>query len=216
MGDIVPSMEGDKVTLQGFFSGTAPLERLDIRNGRKTIRSIRPFSKDALGNRIKVIWSGAEVKGRARMVPWDGSLTVRGNRILSFRPVNFWSPDQAPERKGNTIQWQSATTGGLAGLILELEHMRAGFIDMKTAQGKTSIKIGDIGLRPRTRNYGGLQKQIRFYRLPTRNPVLHQAFQLPVRALHSGDNPLYIRAYQEDGHIAWSSPIYVINGTAAK
>jgi len=215
MGDVI-SMGSQRATLQGFFSGTAPLERLDIRNGMKTLRSIRPFSKDALGNRIKVIWSGAEVKGRARMASWDGSLTVRSNRILSFRPVNFWTPTQAPERKGNTIQWKSATTGGLAGVILELEHMQAGSLELKTAQGKTSLKIGDIGLRPRTRNYGGLQKQIRFYRLPSSNHVLHQAFQLPIRARHAGDNPLHVRAYQEDGHIAWSSPIYVINETAAK
>ena len=36
-------------------------------------------------------------------------------------------------------------------------------------------------------------------------------FAQPVR-LRAGDNPLYVRLTQEDGHQAWSSPIYAIAG----
>ena len=28
--------------------------------------------------------------------------------------------------------------------------------------------------------------------------------------LHSGDNPILIRVVQEDGHMAWSSPVYLV------
>ena len=28
--------------------------------------------------------------------------------------------------------------------------------------------------------------------------------------LHPGDNPLYVHVVQEDGQMAWSSPIYLV------
>ena len=43
----------------------------------------------------------------------------------------------------------------------------------------------------------------------------HQAscafsFEIPLHKLREGDNPIYIRVDQVDGHVAWSSPIYVV------
>ncbi|HUT19133.1 MAG TPA: hypothetical protein VM366_08230 [Anaerolineae bacterium] len=35
-------------------------------------------------------------------------------------------------------------------------------------------------------------------------------FSLPLTALGPGDNPIYVKLAQEDGHMAWSSPIYVV------
>jgi hypothetical protein len=32
---------------------------------------------------------------------------------------------------------------------------------------------------------------------------------IPLRA--TGDNPLYVCVTQEDGHLAWSSPLYVFH-----
>ncbi|MBW2207609.1 MAG: hypothetical protein JRG79_11915 [Deltaproteobacteria bacterium] len=144
------------------------------------------------------------------MTRWDGSLRVNSNRILSMTPINFWSPVQAIQRKGNTVQWKSVTTGGHSGVVLTLEKMHAGSLVIKTAQGNTKADIGSIGLGPRTRKYGGLNKQIQISRLPTRNTVRSFECQLPIKHLQKGDNPIYVRAYQEDGHIAWSSPIYLV------
>ena len=28
--------------------------------------------------------------------------------------------------------------------------------------------------------------------------------------LHTGDNPIYVRMIQEDGHLAWTSPVYLV------
>ena len=209
MGDILTSEEKNAL-LKVNIAGTGPLERVDIRNGCKTIRSFYPFSTSNLGNRIKVIWSGAEVRGRARMTRWDGSLRVNSNRILSMTPINFWSPIQPIQRKGNTVQWKSMTTGGHSGVILTLEKMHAGSLVLKTAQGSTRVDIGSIGPGPRTRKYGGLNKQIQISRLPAVNTVRSFECQLPIKHLQKGDNPIYVRAYQEDGHIAWSSPIYLV------
>jgi len=56
---------------------------------------------------------------------------------------------------------------------------------------------------------GGLRKRIEVYRLPNRKPSREFSFALPLTELHEGDNPIYIRMTQEDGHMAWTSPIYL-------
>jgi hypothetical protein len=33
---------------------------------------------------------------------------------------------------------------------------------------------------------------------------------LDLETLHKRDNPIYIRVTQEDGHMAWTSPVYLV------
>jgi hypothetical protein len=47
------------------------------------------------------------------------------------------------------------------------------------------------------------------FRLPDENPHLEMAVEQPIALRGDGDNALYVRITQEDGHQAWSSPIYV-------
>lgn len=57
---------------------------------------------------------------------------------------------------------------------------------------------------------GGLGRRIRMLRLPDVNETWQMKFRQPIRLRPGVDNPLYVRVTQEDGHQAWSSPIYVI------
>jgi hypothetical protein len=102
MGDVVP-VTGDALQLRVRVAGTAPIERVEVRNGLKVVRTVRPYAEPDLGRRVKVVWSGAEVRGRARASTWDGHLSVRDNAILDVKPVNFWNPDQQPEIQENRI-----------------------------------------------------------------------------------------------------------------
>ena len=56
---------------------------------------------------------------------------------------------------------------------------------------------------------GGIKRQIRIFRLPDENP--HRAVPLERRIdlKDQGDNALYLCLTQEDGHLVWSSPIYI-------
>ena len=209
MGEVVEGVE-PPLKLCVRYAGTAPVEAVDVRNGLETVRTVRPYGKADLGRRVKVVWSGAEVKGRARMACWDGGLRVRGNRIESFEPVNFWNP-LSPVRqvRANRLEWQSVTTGGVSGVILTLAKPTAGTIELTTAQRNVRVPVARLGLRPRTWPCGGLRKQIQAYRLPDAREAEPVDIDVPIRDLRPGDNPLYVRVTQEDGHMAWSSPIYV-------
>jgi hypothetical protein len=80
---------------------------------------------------------------------------------------------------------------------------------------KREIAIADIGWDDMVFAAGGIGRAIRILRLPDDNPHrrLKLTRRIPLRT--TGDNALYVRLTQEDGHLIWSSPIYVFRGNSA-
>jgi len=199
-----------EVSLRFHIAGSAPIEKVDIFNGNEIIHTAHTYSADNLGSRIKLIWRGAEVRGRDRVVHWDGSLKVKGNRIRGIQPINFWNADQPLQQTDEqNLRWKSATTGGLTGMILDLEKGTSGTLLFHSIQGEAVFELGETGLEPQTVSFGGLQKEVGAYRLPDENKNLEFARSVNISKLQKGTNPIYVRITQEDGHMAWSSPIYL-------
>jgi len=210
MGDVIDAGTGTP-RLHVRVIGSAPIESVEVRNGLETVNTLRPYGEDDLGRRVKIVWSGAEVRGRDRMVAWDGGLYVQGNAILNATPVNFWNANQPLQKIGSDqLAWKSMTTGGVSGVILSLEKQRAGSLEIETIQLRVKCAIGSVGIEPKAWECGGLQKKIEVYRLPDRQRSCEFSFTLPLTKLHKGDNPIYIRMTQEDGHMAWTSPVYLV------
>ena len=213
MGGLLPLGSGSGTEFRIRVCGTAPIERVEVRNGTQVLKCFRTCTAADLSNRIKLLWEGAEVRGRGRQVDWKGSLTLSGNRIRGVTAINFHNPDLPFRQVGPTrLEWESITTGGVAGLILELARPEAGRVRVDTRQ--TCIEAGLQGLGVEGRNWtlGGLDKRISLYRLPTGGGPAHCEFtyRLPARDCRQGDNPIFVKVVQEDGHMAWSSPIYVV------
>src|SRR5690606_8742213 len=87
MGDIA-AVGGDEVVLEVEAVGSRPIERIDIFDGVELIETVRPYTPDDLGPRIRVIWEGAEYRGRARTTVWDGALTITDNQIRRAKVIN--------------------------------------------------------------------------------------------------------------------------------
>ncbi|MBM3137430.1 MAG: DUF3604 domain-containing protein [Chloroflexi bacterium] len=210
MGDIVEQWEGDPV-LHVRLVGSAPVERIDVFNGLKHIHTIRPYGEGDLGRRLKVLWNGARVRGQDRVVTWDGSITVKGNRIMDAVAINSWNPEH-PLRKidESTLAWESFTTGAAKGFIFTLNSAGNAQFKIDTKQVKAEFSIAEIGLEPKVWDLGFLEKTLQVYRLPDVLDRREVEFSLPVQGLKPGDNPIYIRAMQEDGFLIWSSPIYLV------
>jgi hypothetical protein len=210
MGAIVRSTS-DTALLHVDVTGCAPIENVEIRNGSDVVATLRPYKEQELGRRIRVIWSGAEYRGRFRMTPWDGSATLIDNSFETVSGINFFNKDRELKKTGeNKLQWESITTGNCSGFDALLADARSGTLVLETAQGRVELPVAEIGMEPKTFDFGGLDRKIEIYRLPDVNP--HQRFVLDHRvSLQAGrDNPLYVCVSTEDGHKAWSSPIYVI------
>lgn len=215
MGDIVQS-DADTVELTIEAHASAPIERLEIRNGLDVLETWRPFDDAALGRRIRVIWEGSEYRGRGRQTVWDGGCTLEGNSVERFAAINMWNLDKkivqtAPGR----LSWTTLTTGGFGGFDAWLADARAGTLRIDTPLVKCDVPIADIGRGDLVFNAGGIGRAIRLFRLPNDNPERRLKLTRRIRLKREGDNALYVRLTQEDGHLIWSSPIYVFRDKPA-
>jgi hypothetical protein len=193
------------------IEAASPVERVDLRRGAQTIATLRPYQREALGRRIRVIWEGAEYRGRGRMCTWDGRLEVTGNRIADFTPVNFLHLEKSLRRtQDNALEWESVTTGNFAGADILLDNASRGRLTIGTKHVNAALDIGGIGYEDTVYPAGGLGRQLRVFRLPDENPHKSFAFERDVEIDPSADSPIYVRVTLENGHQAWSSPIYFI------
>jgi hypothetical protein len=209
MGDIVHLPEGG-ARLRIEARGSAPIERIDLFNGLEHLETMRPYGPEELGNRIRVVWEGAEYRGRFRQVIWDGTATLSGNRILAARPINFFNRDKTLDQIGETeLKWRALTTGNLGGFDAWLADPYAGTLKLETPLVKCGVPVEETGYEDEVIEAGGLDRRVRIFRLPEANPHAAMTVERPLDLRPAGDNPIYVRLTQEDGHIAWSSPIYL-------
>jgi hypothetical protein len=209
MGDILRTAERS-VSFSAEVVTTAPIERVEIRNRLETLETFRPFAKEKLGRRIRVIWEGSEYRGRGRQTIWDGKAVLDGNRFELLEPINFWNLDKRFDQTApGTVEWTALTTGGFGGFDAWLGDAESGVLRIDTALVKAEIKVRDIGIEDRVWDAGGIQRRIRVFRLPDENTHCRVVLERDIRLVDGVDNALYIAVTTEDGHRAWSSPIYV-------
>jgi len=210
MGDVVETRL-DHVTVRGEVLGSAPIERIEVRNGMETVETIRPAAAEgASGNRIRVIWEGAEYRGRFRQTVWDGEARFAGNEILSAKPINFYNPDKRLEQVGvDGLRWVALTTGNFGGFEAVVADPGAGNLQLRTDLVQFEVPLREIGIEDRAYRAGKLDRQIRVFRQADNNPHRLYRFGAKVKLQSGRDNPVYVVVTQEDGHRAWSSPMWV-------
>ena len=213
MGDIARVAE-DTVTMTVSAVGSAPLERLDLMDGFETIETVRLHDGGGPLTRIRLLCQGGEYRGRGRLVHWRGEATIEGGSFERIAPVNFWNPDRLPEQvSDNTMCWHCVTTGGFSAIDLWLTgDAEAGTLRVRTNQVDFDLPLAEITADDTVFNCGALFKAMRVFRLPAQ--LVHTGADIrrtvPLRA--DGDTRLMVRLTQEDGHQAWSSPIYLFRG----
>jgi hypothetical protein len=192
--------------------GTAPVERVDVLHGTEVAKTVRPYAAADLGRRVRVLWQGAEYRGRGRETMWQGTLTLTGNRFARFAQVNFLNPErQARETApGTALAWNSVTTGNLAGLDLWLDEAGRGTLEIATNVVSGTVDLATLADDVVVFAGGGLGRQLSVYRLPEADWSRHVSLQHTVTFAGGADLPVYLRVTQADGHQAWTSPIYLI------
>ena len=124
--------------------------------------------------------------------------------------MNFLNADNPLVRDGNRLAWRSVTTGNMAGFDAVLEDAAAGELTVVTPHATVTVAVCDIGSQDIVTEAGGLGRRLRIFRLPEGGGQAAIAASLRVALQPGRDNPVFIRVTQEDGHQAWSSPIYFI------
>jgi hypothetical protein len=210
MGDIAQVGQGSSVELQVEAIGSAPIERIDVFRGLERLMTHRPYSREKLGARVRLVYEGAEYRGRARTTTWDGTLRVAGNRIKAASMFNNWNLDRGiREQDATGLTWKAVTTGNYGGIDLWLDAGLAGELSFKTGLVEKSVALCEIGEEPAVFAAGGLDRAVSLQRLPEAMTTCRASLRVPVEIRATGDTALYVRVQQEDGHRAWSSPIYL-------
>ena len=128
--------------------------------------------------------------------------------------MNFLNPDRpiGYDSETGVISWHSVTTGNMAGFDLWLEREQAGTLSIETNIISAECDLAALDRDEQVFEAGGLGRQLRVYRLPESKKVTTMQIAHDVTGTYKaeGDVPDYIRVNQEDGHQAWSSPIYLI------
>jgi hypothetical protein len=209
MGDIIrPGATAMRLTAEAI--GTAPIERFEVLHGTTVVQTVRPFGAADLGRRVRVLWQGAEYRGRGREVIWRGRLSVTGNRIRRFAAVNFLNPERRVQDTGTGLAWTSVTTGNLAALDLWLEEAGRGVLAIDTNVVTGQVELSTLDDQTVVFDAGGLDRRLSVYRLPEQDWARHAALEHTVTHTGGADLPVYVRVTQADGNQGWSSPIYLI------
>jgi hypothetical protein len=209
MGDIVQT-DDVSATISVEAVCRTPIERIEVLNGTEVIRTFKGYAEGDLGNRIRVVWSGAEYRGRGNRTHWQGQARFEGCTILSIAAINNWNPERRFDiRDNDTITWQSLTAGNFCGFDAWLDQTASGCLHISTNLVSKRLDLNRIGFEDIVLDAGGLKRQLRISRLPERSRCLKicKTAQASLRPL--GDNPLWVRVTTEDGHNAWSSPVYI-------
>jgi hypothetical protein len=211
MGDIIrPGTVPMRLIVEAI--GTAPIERVDVLHGAQVAQSMRPYGAADLGRRVRVLWQGAEYRGRGRETHWEGKLTLAGNRIARFAPVNFLNPERQVRETtpGRALAWSSVTTGNLAGVDLWLDDAHSGTLGFETSIVSGEVDLSALADGAVSFDGGGLGRKLSVYRLPEADWSRRVVLEHRVAFAGGADLPVYVRVTQADGHQAWSSPIYLI------
>ncbi len=209
MGDIVRT-DAEAVILSIGVEAHAGIERIEIRNGETVLENVRPYEEADLGDRIRVLWSGAEYRGRGRNTEWRGRAQFSGAAIRRFETLNLWNPERSFEQRGSeTIVWDTITTGNYMGFDAWIDADADASLSIATNHGDLELKVSDIGLEDEIMEAGGLARRLRAFRLPGDRLPKSLSVVRAVPLSNTGDNPVWISVYTEDGYQAWSSPIYL-------
>jgi hypothetical protein len=191
-------------------AATAPLLEVELYRGESLIYRA-PFRRPATPaeRSILVLWSGVRVRGRQKLVDWSGHLQVRQGRIVAVRPVAFDRADEGITRLTNQrVAWRSTTGGDGDGLILTVDGDDA-VLDIVTPPLSLECRVAEIGFTPRVYPAGGVNQRVVIAETTFPPGPDSWEFKYEADQFAPGVHPYWLRVIQEDGHMAWSSPIYV-------
>ena len=215
IGDIIQCAGADAI-LSLRVAAQCGIERIDIRDGLQTIEVIKPVVEARRRcNRLRVQCEGAEYKGRGRMVNWDVQVRFDGPRVLSATPVNFWNPDRRVRSDESNVSWSGVTTGGADAVDIRVDDASSGKLMFSSNVTKFELDLADLSDEDHVVSCGGLKKTVRIMRLPDESlpSSIELTRNLPLDA--DVERRVFARIVFEDGHMAWTSPIYIRRSVGA-
>lgn len=214
MGDIVRTETAPLIRVQA--AGTKPIERVDIMRNQEVAYAYPVFGPEAYrADLIRLEWGGARVKGRGRHSNWHGSVTAEGALIENAEAFAFDHPLQGIVYwDSTTVKWRSTTSGDHDGIVLQLaDASPEAILRFETELATMAVPIAALRDGPVRQECGGVDQYCQISLQPAVAGPMAVDFRWQDPAPVGGRNAYWIRLVQQDGEMAWSSPIYVYSGT---
>ncbi|PLS21176.1 DUF3604 domain-containing protein [Neptunicoccus cionae] len=210
LGDIV-RCTGGKAMVSVNVKAPVGIVSVELRDGTDVLHSERTFGADDLGSRYRVMWSGAEYRGRGRNTAWHGRATLTGGRIDALEPVNKLNPEMKMEKTGSAaVVWHGVTTGNMMGFDLRLGNLTDdASLSIATNHGNLDLSVSELGSDTQVLDAGGLERKLEVMRLPDAPLAQTVSLHQEVRIAPEGDTPVWVCVTLEDGNQVWSSPMYL-------
>jgi hypothetical protein len=123
---------------------------------------------------------------------------------------NNWNLDRGiRSRSADGVTWKAVTTGNYSGIDLLLSDAASGTIKFETKHCSGESNISDLGVDARVFPGGGLEREVMLARLPEKMTETRMQVTRRIAVPRGRDTRLFVRVTQEDGHRAWTSPIYL-------
>ncbi len=204
-------------TIRPYLSASKTEEYLKINtDSTKTNSIFQVHDTDLPENfpRIRIQWQGAEFRARKRNCMWKGTIEFVGNEILSTHPFNFWNQDSPLQIVSkNKISWNTYTAGNIQGFYVDLFQPFKGKLLFTSNQIDFELPLQEISLNDTIfKIEGGIDKKVSLNRYPKINPHCNfkTKIDLPINPKINQDHRIFVKITLENGHQAWSSPIYFI------
>lgn len=207
-GDVIATRQ-ERVRVRVSVAAGAPVHAVAVRVGQDDLYTHHPAP--VAGDRLSVRLTGAKYRGRGREADWTLSARLTGARFGAVTPICLWNPDHPLiVRSEQEIALSAITTGNTVGFDARIARDQPeAALRVETSRGTLAARIDEIGFHPLRLDCGGLGMALTVARLSDHNPHEDCSFscELPVREV--GDTPIWIAVTLEDGHKAWSSPVYL-------
>jgi hypothetical protein len=155
------------------------------------------------------------MRSRGRRVRWDGVIGLSVAVVVYAKTFQFDSVlDGITSQSQHQVVFKSHTAGDVDGIDLILDHAAEGTLVFESRAGRCEVDLSHLRHQPHVCDLGGLDMQVRVERYPLSVATFDLALscELPVPA--AGETvPYFVKAVQEDGHTAWSSPVYLRGAT---
>ncbi len=206
-GDKIETKEATEICIETV--GTAPLERVELHRRNKIVKTFFPEYKKNNSKYIKILWSGAKSKGRSRKYKWSGNLSISKNSLGRIEKIHFYNNSDFLFSKKSELYFSGTTTGGVQGFIIEVKNNNEKLF--LTVNGKKiTISTKDVTQKPKKYFFDGLETKLEIYETTiSKEKIKVNNFKYILKTIPVKTEPYFVKVVQRDGHMAWSSPLYI-------
>jgi hypothetical protein len=128
--------------------------------------------------------------------------------VRSVTRINAFNPTHALTWDAHGLRWRAITTGNFGGFDLVCDEGPGAHLTVRTKHATLDADLATLTTDGIRVDAGGLGMALSARRLPDDAPLTLDWTTEVSRA--ERDTAIGVRVLLEDGHVAWSSPIYVV------